>query len=138
MGLIERIRAWWRRGWIPAAEFDRYREAVAQTQSREMGMLRTELANARQTIRELTEHNVKSLEEMREAHKRLLADDVGGDLARIITTVGLVAVRLDVLAKRLGIRVGDAVLDSGAIPQEYAAAYIAKCVELDKRGVGPP
>jgi hypothetical protein len=46
------------------------------------------------------EHDLNA---MREAHKNLLAEDVGRDLVRIIMAHGLVGCQLDALRERLGI-----------------------------------
>jgi len=108
-----RIRRWIGRHWC--RDLGDLRERVqraandrALLQSQLVASQAVQIQNLLATIRELTEHNVHSLAEMADAHKKLLAEDLGCDLARIITTVGLVACRLDALAERMGLGAGAA------------------------------
>lgn len=103
MGLMGRIRHWVGRHWC--RDLAELREQV-QRSVNDRDLLAAQgrqIQNLLVTIRELTEHNVRSLAEMAAAHKKLLAEDLREELLRVIRAHGLVGCRLDALAERLGV-----------------------------------
>ncbi len=133
IGPIGWIRRWIGRHWC--RDLGDLREQVQRAANARI-LLQSQaeqIQNLLATIRELTEHNVHSLAEMADAHKKLLAEDLGCDLARIITTVGLVACRLDALAERMGLGAGAAgPPDGGEVDQTGESAC------RDRERIKPP
>lgn len=114
MGLRGRIRRWVGRHWC--RDLAELREQVQRSvndraalmkafdeQAVHVELMRLQIDANERLMRDVQKDKVRLMAEMAVAHKKLLAEDLSKDLARIITAHGLVGCRLSALAERMGL-----------------------------------